>query len=124
VDRFFKRLANRAYQTEIALKCSTRLLKHRDGLFTFLDFDEIPWNNNNAEHAIKAFALLRRDFGGVATEKGIRDYLVLLSVCETCKCKGLSFLEFLRSGEKDIDAFAESKWGRRRTVTPILASAD
>jgi predicted RecB family nuclease len=116
VDRFFKRLANRAYQTETALKCKTRLLKHRDGLFTFLDFDEVPWNNNNAEHAIKAFALLRRDFGGVATEKGIRDYLVLLSVCETCKCKGLSFLEFLRSGERDIDAFAESKWSRRRTV--------
>jgi hypothetical protein len=25
-------------------------------MFTFLDFDDIPWNNNNAEHAIKAFA--------------------------------------------------------------------
>jgi len=26
-------------------------------------------NNNNAEHAIKSLALLRRDFGGVSTEK-------------------------------------------------------
>ena len=22
-------------------------------LFTFLDYDGVPWNNNNAEHAIK-----------------------------------------------------------------------
>lgn len=114
VDRFFKRLAHREYQTETALKCRTRLEKNRGGLFTFLDFDGVPWNNNNAEHAIKAFALLRRDFSGVATEKGIRDYLILLSISETCKCKGVSFLDFLCSGEKDIDAFADSKCRRAR----------
>ncbi|HHT9114324.1 MAG TPA: IS66 family transposase [Candidatus Wunengus sp. YC65] len=123
VDRFFKRLAYREYQTETALKCKTRLEKNRCGLFTFLDFDSVPWNNNNAEHAIKAFALLRRDFNGVATEKGIREYLILLSVCETCRCKGVSFLEFLRSGEKDIDAFAESKWKRARKATRCLSNS-
>src|SRR5712691_4015582 len=26
---------------------------------TFLDHDGVPWNNNNAEHAIKAFVPLR-----------------------------------------------------------------
>src|SRR6185369_10163616 len=106
VDRFFKQLAKRDYQTETALKCKTRLERNRGGLFTFLDFDGVPWNNNNAEHAIKAFALLRRDFSGVGTEKGIREYLVLLSICETCKYKGVGFLDFLRSGEKDIDDFS------------------
>ena len=124
VDRFFKRLSNRDYQTETALKCKTRLEKNRGGLFTFLDFDGVPWNNNNAEHAIKAFALLRRDFSGVATEKGIRDYLILLSICETCKCKGVSFLDFLRSGGKDIDAFAESKWSRTRAANVPVAILD
>jgi hypothetical protein len=43
--------------------------------------------------------------GGVSTEKGIREYLTLLSICETCQYKGVSFLDFLRSGEKDIDVF-------------------
>ncbi len=109
VDRFFKHLAHQKYQTETALKCKTRLEKNRHTLFTFLNFDGVPWNNNNAEHAIKAFALLRRDFSGVTTEKGIRDYLILLSICETCKFKGVSFLDFLRSGEKDIDTFVESQ---------------
>jgi len=109
VDRFFKRLSHSDYQTETALKCKKRLEKNRHSLFTFLNYDNIPWNNNNAEHAIKAFAMLRRDFSGVSTEKGIHDYLILLSICETCRFKGLSFLDFLRSGEKDIDAFAHTR---------------
>jgi hypothetical protein len=53
------------------------------------------------------------DHQGITSEKGIRDYLVLLSICETCKYVGLDFLDFLRSGEKDIHAFAASRRGRR-----------
>lgn len=107
VGRFFKSLSRQNYVTETAEKCKTRLLKNRMQLFTFLDYDDIPWNNNNAEHAVKAFVRLWRDFAGISTERGIRDYLILLSVCETCRIRGLSFLEFLRSGERDIDVFAK-----------------
>jgi hypothetical protein len=39
----------------------------------------------------------------------LRDYLVLLSICETCNYQGLDFLDFLRSGETDIAAFADSR---------------
>ena len=46
--------------------------------------DGIPWNNNNAEHAIKAFARLRNVIGGTSTFKGMREYLILLSISETC----------------------------------------
>lgn len=67
-----------------------------------------------AEHAVKAFATLRRVIDGLTSEKGIREYLVLLSISETCKYKEVDFLDFLRSGEKDIRAFAESKQRRRR----------
>jgi Transposase IS66 family len=91
-----------------------RLQKNRNKLFTFLDFDGIPWNNNNAEHAIKAFASLRRVIEGKSTEKGLRDYLILLSVCETCKYKNVDFLDFLRSGSKDIDDLVIS--GRKRRL--------
>jgi predicted RecB family nuclease len=109
VERFFKSLSRQNYVTETAEKCKTRLLKNQMQLFTFLDYDGIPWNNNNAEHAIKAFVRLRRDLAGISTERGIRDYLILLSVCETCRIRGLSFLEFLRSGDRDIDAFAKNR---------------
>jgi len=114
VDRFFEWLSRQEYQSETASKCKQRLEKNDKTLFTFLDHDDVPWNNNNAEHAVKAFALLRRDFDGLTTEKGIKEYLILLSVCQTCKYMGLDFLDFLRSGEKDIHAFAESRRRRRR----------
>jgi hypothetical protein len=76
--------------------------------------DGVPWNNN-VEHAIKAFARLRRAIEGLSIPKGIEEYLILLSV---------DFLDFLRSGEKDIHAFAESRRGRRRrtqTSQPTVA---
>ena len=105
VRRFYGRLSSRGYQTEVAVAFKKRFEKNRNTLFTFLDHDGVPWNNNNAEHAVKAFASIRNSIGGRSTAKGIQDYLVLLSICETCKRKGLRFLDFLRSGETDIAAF-------------------
>jgi hypothetical protein len=116
VDRFFKRLSRRDCQSGTSLICKQRLEKNRDTLFTFLDHDDVPWNNNNAEHAVKAFALLRRDFEGLSTEKGIKEYLILLSVCETCKFKGINFLDFLRSGKKDVQGFGNIAVGGCRSV--------
>jgi hypothetical protein len=86
------------FQSSGAIK--KRFEKNRDKLFTFLVHDGVPWNNNNAEHAVKAFAMLRQVIQGVTSEKGIRDYLVLLSISQTCKYKELDFLDVLRSGEK------------------------
>jgi hypothetical protein len=113
VDRFYRQISDVPLQSEVAIKVKERLERNRDKLFTFLNFDGVPWNNNNAEHAVKAFAALRQIIDGITSEKGIRDYLVLLSICETCKYMGLDFLDFLRSGEKDIHAFAESRRRRR-----------
>jgi hypothetical protein len=109
VDRFYRQIADVPLQSEIAIKLKDRLEKNRDKLFTFLMFDGVPWNNNNAEHAVKPFAKLRQIIGGITSENGIRDYLVLLSICETCKYMGLDFLEFVRSGEKDIHTFRDSR---------------
>ena len=105
VCRFYRDLSTRDYQSESAEYYKKRFEKNQGKLFIFLDYDGIPWNNNNAEHAIKAFASLRKVIGGVSTEKGIREYLTLLSICKTCQYKGVSFLDFLRSGEKNIDVF-------------------
>jgi hypothetical protein len=72
-------------------------------MFTFLDFDGVPWNNNNAEHAIKRFAKYRRDADGRYTERSLRDYLVLASVFETCEFNNLNVLRFLLSEETTLD---------------------
>lgn len=107
VKRFYNAINRRDYRTEVAIGYRKRFAKYSDRLFVFLDHDGVPWNNNNAEHAIKALARLRNTFGSNSTAKGLSEYLVLLSVSETCKYKGISFLSFLRSGEFDVDTFSK-----------------
>jgi hypothetical protein len=109
VEQFYKFLDSSDFKSELAVKCRQRFQKNRDKLFTFLRFDGVPWNNNNAEHAIKAFARLRDVIAGSSTKKGLDDYLTLLTVAETCKYQGLDFLDFLRSREKDVETFPQSR---------------
>jgi len=114
VDRFYRMVIRHDYQSPAALTCVDRFERNRNKLFTFLNYDDVPWNNNNAEHAIKAFARLRDVIEGSSTENGIKEYLTLLSVCQTCKYMGVDFLDFLRSGENDIQAYAQRHRTRRR----------
>jgi len=116
VNRFYREIDDTSVQSETAVKFKDRLQKNRNKLFTFLSFDGVPWNNNNAEHAVKPFAALRHIIGGVTTEKGLRDYLVVLSLCQTCKYMGVDFLDFLLSGERDIHAFADGQRKQRRRL--------
>ena len=106
VARFYRFMLRTDFRSEIAEGYKKRFLKNRDKLFTFLDYDGVPWNNNNAEHAIKSFARIRRNVGANGTAKGIQEYLILLSIYETCNYRGIDFLKFLRSEARGIDAFA------------------
>jgi hypothetical protein len=49
-------------------------------MFTFLDYDGVPWNNNNAGHVTKSFAKYRRVFDGNFTEDSLQEYLVLARI--------------------------------------------
>src|SRR5262249_28208799 len=95
-----------------------RFLRHRETLFTFLEHDGVPWNNSNAEHAIRRFAHYGAATVALCNEAGLSHYLMLLSIQQTCKCRGLSFLSFLLSGETEIDAYAEPSRITKRLDTP------
>jgi predicted RecB family nuclease len=90
------------YATEAGLALKKRIERNRDKLFTFLDYDGVPWNNNNAEHAVRAFTRLRNAIG-TSTPKGTREYATLLSIQQTLRYRGMGFLEFMRSGRMEID---------------------
>src|SRR5262249_26840394 len=113
--RFFDALAARSFGSEAAEALRARLLRYRGKLFTFLRHDGVAWNNNAAENAIKRFAFYREGTVGCLTEAGLGHYLVLLSLHQTCRYRGVSFLKFLMSGQKDVDAFCQ---GRRAPRPP------
>ena len=93
--RFLKSVEMTYYSSPIATKYQERMGKYGTRLFTFLDYDGVPWNNNNAEHAIKVFARARTSADGRFTEDSIREYLVMLSVAETCRYQNIEVLQFL-----------------------------
>jgi predicted RecB family nuclease len=95
-EHFFKEFVECEHKGELSIKCVKRLRKHWDMLWTFLHYDGVPWNNNNAEAAIKAFAKHRRMVNGQMNERGIREYLEMLSIEQSCRNRKLSFLGFLR----------------------------
>jgi hypothetical protein len=77
VEKFFDQILNVNFSSETALQYQKRIKKNRDKLFTFMNYDGIPWNNNNAEHAIKQFAMHRRNMDGLFSAKSIEDFLIL-----------------------------------------------
>jgi len=107
VKAFFEEMAGQVFESTVARTLYKRMAKYSHELFTFLDYDGIPWNNNNAEHAIKYLAKYRRLVNGRVTETGLTDYLKLLSLYETCRYQEIGFLKFLVSKEREMDRFAE-----------------
>ena len=102
VLRFFKKLEDREYSSELAKNFRRRMVKYKDKLFSFLVYDGIPWNNNNAEHAVKRFVFLRNVINGLSTEESIKEYLILLSICETLRLNNNSFFKILVSKASDL----------------------
>jgi predicted RecB family nuclease len=113
VDRFYKNnINNRSYHSELAVKYQKRFERYQESLFTFLEYDSIPWHNNTAERALRHIAIQKK-ISGSFFESGATSYLILLGIMQTCRFQEKSFLKFLISGEKDVDAFKSPKIRKR-----------
>ena len=102
VGRFLNTVASADYSSELANKYKKRFGKSGVKMFTFLAHDGVPWNNNNAEHAIKRFAKHRRNADGRFTQTSLDEYLVLASILATCEFNNVNGLKFLLSNETSL----------------------
>lgn len=103
-DFYEKHIIDKDYQFEFTVKYQKRFSKYKEKLFTFLDNDSIPWNNNTAERASRHLAVQRK-ISGTLYKNSAPHYLVLLGIAQTCRFQNKSFLKFLLSKEKDVDLF-------------------
>lgn len=112
VDRFYRQFIDDVmWQSEIIRTYQKRFIRYRESLFLFLIEDGIPWNNNAAERALREL-VVQRNISGSFYLKGANNYLTLLGIAQSCRFQDKSFLRFLLSEEKDVDAFKDRK--RRR----------
>ena len=115
VERFYKRtIVGCDSENELIVKYKKRFLRYKNSLFTFLENDGVSWNNNTAERAIRHLAVQRKISGAFSTN-GATYYLRLLAIAQSCRFQEKSFLGFLLSGLKNVDAYKQFK---RRTHTP------
>jgi Transposase IS66 family len=112
VNRFMEDEAAKELTSDLATKYAKRFKKYGSKMFTFLDHNGVPWNNNNAEHAIKRFVKYRRDNDGRYSEKTVKEYLILASVFETCEFNNVNVLKFLLAKERTVDSLTRARHGR------------
>jgi hypothetical protein len=115
VGRFLESVASAEFSSLLANKYKKRFQKSGEKMFTFMEYDGVPWNNNNAEHAIKRFANYRRDADGRFTERTLQEYLVLATVFETCEFNNVNVLEFLLSRKTSLEGLLEMAGRRAET---------
>ena len=111
--RFLRSVAGAGFSSPLAIKYQRRFQKSGRKLFTFLDHDGVPWNNNTAEYAIKLFAKYRRNVDGYFTERTLQEYLVLATVFETCEFNNVNVLKFMLSKETTLNGLLGMA-GRKR----------
>jgi len=113
VIQFYKNnIDDKNYNSELASKYQKRFQNYRESLFTFLEYDSIPWHNNTAERALRHIAIQKK-ISGSFFQSGATSYLTLLGIMQTCRFQEKSFLKFLVSGKKDVDAFKSPKMKKR-----------
>lgn len=102
VDKFYvNQINDTCYNSILTQNYQKRFKKNRKKLFIFLEYDNIPWNNNMAERALRHIAIQRKISTYFA--EGVHDYLLILGIMQTCRFNNQSFLQFLISGKKTLD---------------------
>jgi transposase len=72
-----------------------RLRRERDMLFTFLE-EEVDWNNNAAERALRPSVVIRKITYGNQSDEGAHAHAVLMSVKETCGLRKENFFDYAK----------------------------
>jgi len=65
-----------------------RLRRHQNDLFTFLDQEDVPFDNNHAERSIRPAVIIRKNSYGNRSQRGADCQAVLMSVFRTLKQRG------------------------------------
>ncbi|MHC4406772.1 MAG: IS66 family transposase [Planctomycetota bacterium] len=93
IDRLNRRVGQMAWEEHVdadARRLTKRLRKYGEYLFTFLDYPEVPHDNNFGERQIRPAVILRKNSQSNRSGRGAATQAVLMSVYRTLKLRGLN----------------------------------
>jgi len=76
------------WENKEAKRLIKRLRRHQNDLFTFLDHDGVPFDNNHAEREIRPAVIIRKNSYGNRSEDGADCQAVLMTIFRTLKRRG------------------------------------
>jgi len=100
-------LIEQPWQDSQARRLVKRLRRHQADLFTFLAHENVPFDNNQAERAIRPAVIIRKNSYGNRSDRGADAQAVLMSIFRTLKQRGhdpirtitQALATYLRTGE-------------------------
>ena len=87
IDQRLMVLARAEYSDGDASRLGKRLLRYCDQLFTFLDYPDVPFENNFAERMIRPAVIIRKNSLSNRSEKGAAVQSMLMSIYRTLKLR-------------------------------------
>lgn len=88
LDTRLAELIDRPWAEKHSRRLVKRLRRHQNELFTFLDHENVPFENNHAERAIRPAVIIRKNSYANRSEKGADVQAVLMSIYRTLKQRG------------------------------------
>ena len=97
LERRLRSLYSRRYHDRNCRRICKLFRKHGNKLFTFLKVEDLSWNNNEAERALRPSVVVRKNSYGSKSELGTRNHAILMTIGETCKRHKMNFMQFGRN---------------------------
>jgi transposase len=88
IDARLAEMIDTDWQDANAKRLIKRLRRHQNDLFTFLDQEGVPFDNNHAERSIRPAVILRKNSYGNRSQHGADCQAVLMSLFRTLKQRG------------------------------------
>ena len=88
IDARLQELIDADWNDRHAKRLCKRLRRHQNDLFTFLDHENVPFDNNHAERCIRPAVIIRKNSYGNRSQQGADCQAVLMSVFRTLKQRG------------------------------------
>lgn len=101
IDQRLQALARTESSDADVARIAERLRRYQDSLFTFLDYPEIPWENNFGERQIRPAVIIRKNSQGNRSEHGAEVQAVLMTVFQTLKMRGHNPIETVVSAMRE-----------------------
>lgn len=88
LDKRLTEMIDTPWQGDHAKRLVKRLRRHQGDMFTFLDQEGVPFDNNHAERSIRPAVILRKNSYGNRSGHGADCQAVLMSIFRTLKQRG------------------------------------